>query len=653
MNCGISRIAKAAPLVGLAWALLALSAARADPPTPGQQVWIQRCQGCHEPAVGHAPDRAALAGRPRQAIEESLTSGAMKAMASGLSADDIRAVADYITSTQASAAPAPTQAQSAAQAQAGQGETGMCATHPTPIRPGPSDWASQGLDERSSRFQPRPGLRAADVPRLKLKWAFALSGGGQPTVIGDWLFITNRDGKFYALDAHTGCIRWVVSGASSRTTPMIVRSPISPSGWATFIGAQLTTVVAYDAQTGKPIWKSPRLEAHPASFLTGSPIVWGERVYVPISSFEEVLAARPTYPCCSFRGSLVALDLKTGKPLWQTYVIDEPLRPDRKNSAGTQTQGPAGGAIWSAPTIDAKRGVVYVATGDSYTDVPTTGADAIVGIDLASGKVRWKTQVTPGDNYNVACDIPGGGPNCPSPKGGDFDFGAPPILHALSNGRQVLLAGQKSGLVYGLDPDGGKTLWTTRVGTGSALGGIEWGMAADDRRLYAANADFVPLLLAGLRAAGKIPPSVPVPPAKPGLSALDPATGKILWENPAPEADCHYRGDRSHGSPRPAYASAPSRPRHPPCRAWCSPEPSTAGSAPMTPPPARSCGPSARRRRPTTPSMASRTSPAAASTAWAPRSPTAWSTRCRASKAPRTRVATRSTYFWRSPSDGK
>jgi polyvinyl alcohol dehydrogenase (cytochrome) len=536
----------ATAMAALASAILALPAARAEPPSPGRQVWIQRCQGCHEPAIGHAPDRAALSARPRQAIEDSLTGGAMKAMASGLGADDIRAVADYLTSTPAAATTTPTQAQAApGSAAPGRGAPTMCARNP-PIRPGSSDWASQGLDERSSRFQPHPGLRAADVPRLKLKWAFALSGGGQPTVVGDWLFITNRDGKLYALDARTGCVRWMVSDVSSRTTPMIVRSKVSPSGWATFIGAPLTTVVAYDAQTGKPIWKSPRLEAHPFAMLTGSPIVWGERVYVPISSFEEVAAARPSYACCSFRGSLVALDLATGRPLWQTYVIDEPLKPSRRNSAGTQMQGPAGAAIWSAPTIDAKRDLVYVATGDSYTDVPTNGADAILAIDLETGKVRWKTQVTAADNYNIACDVPGGGPNCPSPKGGDFDFGAPPILHALPNGRQVLLAGQKSGLVYGLDPDTGRTLWTTRVGTGSALGGVEWGMAADERRVFAANSDFIPLLLAGLKAAGKIPAAYEPPPAKPGLVALDPATGRILWQTPAPAAPCHYSGDRSH-----------------------------------------------------------------------------------------------------------
>lgn len=245
------------------------------------------------------------------------------------------------------------------------------------------------------------------MPRLKLKWAFALSGGGQPTVVGDWLFITNRDGKLYALDARTGCIHWMNAQVSSRTTPMIVRSPISASGWVTFVGVSGTVLAAFDAQSGKPIWRSPRLDAHPFALLTGTPVVWGERVYAPVSSFEEVGAARPAYACCSFRGSLVALDLRSGKPLWQTFMIEEPLGPSRRNSAGTQMQGPAGAAIWSAPTIDAKRGVVYVATGDSYTDVATSGADAIVAIDLVTGKVRWKTQVTVADNYTVACDISG------------------------------------------------------------------------------------------------------------------------------------------------------------------------------------------------------------------------------------------------------
>ena len=297
MRFMVWRAVGALVLAGLSALLVPLEAARADPPTPGQTVWTQRCQSCHEPAVGHAPDRAALAARSGAQIEQALTTGAMKPMASGLSAADIKAVADYLTGGRPTAA-------------AIVGEP-KCAANP-PIRPGPSDWASLGVDERSTRYQTRPGLRAADVPRLKLKWAFALSGGGQPTVVGDWLFITNRNGKFYALDAHTGCVRWVTAGVVSRTTPMIVRSKISPSGWATFVGVDSRSVRAIDAQTGKDIWKSPPLESHPFTLLTGSPVAWGDRLYVPISSYEEVAAARPTYACCSFRGSLVALDVKTG-----------------------------------------------------------------------------------------------------------------------------------------------------------------------------------------------------------------------------------------------------------------------------------------------------------------------------------------------------
>src|SRR5579859_4424605 len=278
----------------------ALAAAQeSTPPVSGESVFNSRCKSCHDPAVERAPTRTELAFRSPGDIVIALTTGVMAPMGKGLSRPEIEAVALFL---------APGQQLGTA------GTDPLCATH-GPIKASASDWPALGPDENSTRFQPNPKLRAADVPRLKVKWAFSMPGGGQPTVIGDWLFITNRDGKFYALDAHTGCIRWMVSGIGSRTTPMIVRSAISPSGWATFIGGQLTRVTAYDAQSGKPIWTSPRLEAHPAALLTGSPIYAGERLYVPVSSFEEVLAARSAYPCCTFRGSLVAVDTKTGKPL--------------------------------------------------------------------------------------------------------------------------------------------------------------------------------------------------------------------------------------------------------------------------------------------------------------------------------------------------
>jgi polyvinyl alcohol dehydrogenase (cytochrome) len=422
----------------------------------------------------------------------------------------------------------------------------MCQGAAPPLRDTAADWSSVGVDERSTRFQRSPGLSKADVPKLKVKWAFAMTGGGMPTVVGDWLFITNRSGKFYALDARTGCVRWVAEGVASRTTPMIVRTPISPSGWATFVGQRNRTVHAFDARSGKQIWASAELEANPVGGITGTPIISGDQLFVPMSSGEEGAATQPTYACCSFRGSLSALDVKTGQLQWKTYVVTEPLRPTRRNAAGAQLQGPAGGAIWSAPTVDRKRGLVYVATGDSYTDVETKGADAIFAMETATGTVRWSHQVTPNDNFILGCNAPQRGANCPDALGPDYDFGASPILFRPTAGKDVLLSGQKSGTIYGMDPDSGKLLWSTKVGSGSALGGIEWGMAADDKRLYVTNADIINIFDEIVARQGKPPlEGESSGPAKPGLSALDPTTGKVLWRTPAPSAPCRYAGDRS------------------------------------------------------------------------------------------------------------
>ncbi|THD75130.1 MAG: cytochrome C oxidase Cbb3 [Phenylobacterium sp.] len=534
----------------------------------GEALFNTRCKACHDPAQGRAPARNALAVLPPGQIVEVLTSGVMAPMAAGLSADEKQAIATYLTAAPAAgpdAHPAPVAAASrrGPALPANVGVDPLCQTAPPPIRESGSDWGSVGLDAGSRRFQPHPGLTKAEVPRLKLKWAFSMPGGAMPTVMGDWLFTTNRNGKFYALDAKAGCVRWVTEGVGSRTTPMIVKTPISPSGWATFVGERNRTVRAFDAQTGKEIWRSAPLEANPVAGITGTPVVSGGQLFVPMSSGEEGAAMQASYPCCSFRGSLSGLDLKTGQVQWKTYVIAEPLHPTTKTPAGVQLQGPAGAAIWSAPTVDAKRGLVYVATGDSYTDAPTKGDDAIVALEMATGKIRWSHQVTERDNFVMGCNEAQRRANCPTPVGPDYDFGASPILFRLPSGKEVLLSGQKSGTVYGMDPASGRLIWSAKVGSGSALGGIEWGMAADDKRLYVANADLVLLFDEALKAQGKGPlEGEPAGPARPGLSALDPATGKLLWTTPAPEAACHYAGDQSR-SPVPglcirAQSAAPS-----------------------------------------------------------------------------------------------
>ncbi|MEA3175055.1 MAG: hypothetical protein QOF42_2466, partial [Gammaproteobacteria bacterium] len=214
---------------------------------PGGKIFEQRCKSCHEPAIERAPSKADLGNRPRGDIVRTLTSGVMMPMAKGLSADQILAVAVYLTP----AAPA---------ADAGAAHAGApsCKTNP-PIKADSGDWPSAAVDAASSRYQPNPGLESKDIPKLQLKWAFSMTGGGQPTVIGNWLFVTNRGGQFYALDAKTGCVHWVVNEVVSRTTPMVIRSSISPSGWVSFVGVASRAVMAFDAQSGAVLWTSPVL----------------------------------------------------------------------------------------------------------------------------------------------------------------------------------------------------------------------------------------------------------------------------------------------------------------------------------------------------------------------------------------------------------
>jgi polyvinyl alcohol dehydrogenase (cytochrome) len=550
-------------LAGLALAgVSALAAtAQAQPAaSSGQQIYETRCKACHEGGAARAPNKADLGQRAPGDIVQALTGGIMAPMAQGLSDADKQAVAAYLTSAPsaqaATARPARPTGQEMPQV-AVKGPSApdpMCAVNP-PIKAGASDWTSMGIDDTSTRFQRHPGLTAADVPRLKVKWAFSMTGGGQPAVVGDWLWITNRSGKFYALDAKTGCVHWSVDDLVSRTSPMVIQSKISPSGWLTVVSQSDRFVRAFDAQTGKQIWKSAQLEAHPFSVLTGSPVIVGDRLIVPISSIEEAAAMSKAYGCCTFRGSVAALDLATGKLLWKTSMISEAQKVIREKGGGVTVQGPAGAAVWAAPSIDKKRGLAYVVTGDSYTDIDTVGPDAVVALDIKTGAIRWRRQVTQNDNFVMGCGPASTSGNCPTPLGPDYDFGATPILMTLKGGKQVLVAGQKSGLVYGLDPDSGALLWKTAVGVGSAIGGVEWGIGANDTHVFVPIADFAQVM-AELRPGSFGPAGGPA--GKPGVYALDPANGTIVWGTPAPKAPCVYASDK--GRPSLCVRSQPAAP---------------------------------------------------------------------------------------------
>ena len=544
-------------LAGLALAGVSTIAATAEaqPAAPdGAAIYEARCKACHEGGNPRAPGKADLAQRPATDIVGALTGGIMAPMAQGLSDADKQAVAAYLTSASApaatAAAPARANGQEMPQVAIKGGVVGTdpkCAANP-PIKAGAGDWSSMGVDDASTRFQRHPGLSAADVPKLKVKWAFSMTGGGQPAVVGDWLFATNRSGKFYALDARTGCVHWSVDDLVSRTTPAVVPSKISPSGWLTVVSQSDRVVRAFDAQTGKQLWKSAQLETHPISVLTGTPVIVGDRLIVPISSIEEAAAMSKSYSCCTFRGSVAALDLATGKLLWKTSMIDEPMKTVREKDGGGKVQGPAGAAVWAAPSIDRKRGLAYVVTGDSYTDVDTIGPDAIVALDLKTGAIRWRRQVTQKDNFVMGCGPTSNSGNCPTPMGPDYDFGATPILMTLPGGKQVLVAGQKSGIVYGLNPDTGALLWKTVVGLGSALGGIEWGIGADDTKVYVPISDVTYLFN----------PKPGAPTGKAGIYALNPASGAIVWSAPAPAAPCVYASDK--GKPSRCVRAQPAAP---------------------------------------------------------------------------------------------
>jgi polyvinyl alcohol dehydrogenase (cytochrome) len=380
-------------------------------------------------------------------------------------------------------------------------------------------WTGWGVDPENTRFQnaARGGLRAVDVPALHLKWAFNLGKGttprSQPAVAFGMVFV-GAERKLYALDAQTGCTRWVFQADA----PVRTGISINADRRTIFFGAH-STVYALNAETGKVIWKR-QADEHPAAVLTGTPASHGDLLYVPVSSFEEAAAASPQYPCCTFRGSVVALHAATGETLWKTYMIDK--RP----AAGEH--GPSGAAIWSTPTFDDARGVLYVSTGDNYSPPATATSDAVVALDAKTGKLLWARQITEHDIYNIACDA-GVKSNCPSGRGRDFDFGQPPILLSLGGGKRILVIGQKSGVVSALDPDAaGRLIWSKQIGNGGSLGGIQWGSAAENGRVYVALSD-VRLKAVPDKSAAQGVRLVLNPEQGGGLFALDAATGAILW----------------------------------------------------------------------------------------------------------------------------
>ncbi len=492
-----------------AYAFLLGSLWAADP--DGAALYQARCAACHDnnSAEERAPKREQIAARKPEAIVGAMFDGAMIAQASGLTLDEGRAIARFITGKEFSAA--------------SDVSMGKCDAPAKKLSFAPGDWNGWSVESDNSRYQAKPGLSAADVPRLKVKWAFGFPGDSrafaQPSVVGGRVFVGSAGGKVFSLDAATGCTYWSFKADGAVRTAITIARPKTGSRYIAYFGDLRGTAYAVDASSGALIWKV-NLDKHPYARITGSPIFYEGRLLVPMASFEEASGIAPGYKCCTFRGSLASLDAETGRQLWKSYTVLDPPKAFKKNKNGGQMYGPAGAGVWSAPTIDAKRKLVYVATGDSYTDVELNTSDAILAFRIDNGSLVWVSQVTAHDNFIVAC--PNRSPNCPEVLGPDYDFGSSPILRTLAGGKQIIVAAQKSGVVWGLDPDQkGRVLWSTKIGAGSVQGGVEWGHSADRENTYAAVSD----VSAGVD-------------AQPGISALKLATGEKIWSTPAPKVSC-------------------------------------------------------------------------------------------------------------------
>jgi len=485
-------------------------------PISGEPIYKEKCAACHDSGEDRAPTRQEMASKSPEEVYDALTVGIMKGMAEGMNQDQLYGVVRYLTGK------SPTPNIAAAP------DPNICKTH-GPLKPSGPQWNGWSPKTDNLRYQPNPGIKAADVPKLKVKWAFSYVGtkNTAPLIFGDRVYMGSMSGRVYSLDANTGCVHWRYDyRGGARASMTIGKDAKAPSGYTLYVGDDRMFVRALDAGSGKELW-TLKVDDHPVGRITGSPSLHNGVLYVPLSAAEESQGNVASYSCCTFIGKVVAVDVNTRKILWSQKVLDETPKPTRKNSAGTQMYGPAGGAIWSAPTIDAKRGQLYVATGDSYTEVDHPASDAIVAMDLKTGKIRWVNQVLAKDNF-VSGRI-----NAPlGQMGPDYDFGSAPSLVKVA-GKDMVITGNKSSIVYAMEPDTGKMIWQTpKLGSGGASGGVLWGQATDGKKVYAPIAD----------APGR---------GRPGMVTLDAATGKELWRYEAvPNPNCNVPSGRctpNHG----------------------------------------------------------------------------------------------------------
>jgi len=479
------------------------------------------CALCHLNPTEKAPSGEMIRDMPPERIYASLTTGSMQMQAQALNDGQKRVIAEFMSGrTLGSAA-------------AGDAKNmpNKCLSNPNMSNPtqGPA-WNGWSADAANTRFQTAAGagLTAAQVPQLKLKWAFGLPAGmtssSQPTVVAGRVFVGSDNGFIYSLDAATGCVYWSFeNGAIVRGAVTVGRiSGQGTSRYAVYFGDGRANVYAVDAQTGKQLWKT-KVDPHVVARITAATKLYNGTLIVPVSSSEEFASGNVDYPCCTSRGSIVALNANTGKQVWKYWVVEGEPKPVKQNPNGVKIYAPAGGSVWNSPTIDPVRGAIYFGTGDATTAPSPLTTDAIVAIDIKTGKLLWTYQADANDVFMGGCGNPRS-EACPTPMGPDLDIGNSPILKTLPNGKRVLLTGTKRGHLIALDPDNkGTLLYRVTANNGVAIvpstpppagrggggGSIVWGGAADAQNAYYG--------LGGT-----------------GLVALKPDTGQTVWTFTSP-----------------------------------------------------------------------------------------------------------------------
>lgn len=498
--------------IGVLAAIVILPTPAALAAASGEEVYAKRCATCHDQSNPRIPSRESLKKIPATRILKVLDFGVMMQVAYQLSRQDREAVAKFLGTEAVETTVAP---------------EAFCNDRTVSINDKSKFvWNGWSPNPDNARFVPADvaGLNIDQVRKLKLKWAFGYGGDvnafAQPAFFDGQVFVGSARGTVQALRADSGCIQWTFEARGPVRSAMIA----VPNGsrHALLFGDQIGWYYALEAETGKLLW-SKRIDDHDTARLTGAAMVRNGIAYVPVASWEETRSSGADYVCCTFRGSLAALRIRDGEQIWKSYMVAAPTEQG-KTASGKAKWGPSGASIWSTPTYDEKRNLIYVTTGDNFSSPATLTSDALVAIDPANGKIVWASQTTANDVS-------------PSERGPDVDFGAAPILAMTPEGRDLVLGGQKSGMVFAFDPDKrGEIVWQTRVGRGGAQGGVQWGLSFDGRNVYAAVSDGARKRVTNENGTSS---RILDPAIGGGLTALKVSDGSKVWFAPPP--DCGTR----------------------------------------------------------------------------------------------------------------